>query len=357
MKQDIIRDRLEAVLSEPVRISETVLIYGAGNSSMLYAECFWKENLPITHYVDRSPEKIGTIFQGKPVISPEEMAAAHKSETVLICTGNAGTYRSIKRYLDEADMESLSVDTYVFRKNKDKVLAVYDLLCDEVSKATYANMIQARMGLAEVDLSLITGDSYFAVNTFSLFSAGEVYVDCGAYVGDTIEKYLFTKQGVFGKVFAFEPEPRNFAAMAYRTERLKQEWALSDDKITLVQAGIGEKSSMVYVSGEGNDAASLSASLSENASGTAVRICSIDDYFAEQRITFLKADIESYEEKMLLGAKNVIRRDRPKIALCIYHNASDMFTLPLMLAEMDCGYHFSVRQHYGDLTDTVLYAY
>lgn len=357
MEQDTIRERLASALSEPINVSETVLIYGAGNSSILYAACFEKEQLPITHFVDRNPAKIGTLFQGKPVISVEDMEAHHKETTILICTGNAATYHDIKAALDRLGMKSLSVDAYVFRKNCDKVLAVYDLLCDDISRATYANMILARMGLADVDLSLVCGESYFAVNAFTQFSPSEVFVDCGAYVGDTIEHYLFVKQGIFGKIYAFEPESRNFAAMQFRTERLKKEWALSEEKITLIHAGIGETTGTGYVTGEIKDTASLGAAISENGSGTPVGICTIDDYFRNQSITFLKADIESYEEKMLLGAGNVIQRDKPKIAVCIYHNASDMYRVPLLLAEMNSNYHFDVRQHYGNLTDTVFYAY
>lgn len=351
-----IRKQLEEALSKEINPDEEVLIYGAGDTAKINYECFKFENINIIGYVDNDPNKTGTLLNGKEVISVDEMVKSHKDKTILICTNNALIYPEIKNNLDSLGMSSLSAHTFVYVKNREKVLKVYDMLCDDISKATYANMIMARMG-EELDLSLVFENQYFAINEFAQFSASEVFVDCGAYVGDTVEQYLFKKQGVFGKIYAFEPDERNFAAMGYRMERLRKEWAISDERISLIHAGVGETTETLYVSGAAVGSASLGASISQTDTGSSVKIYSIDDYFKEQRISFLKADIESYEEKMLLGAKKVIRRDRPKIAICIYHSVCDMFRIPLLLSEIYSGYRFSVRQHYGNLTETVLYAY
>lgn len=352
-----VRNDLESALSKEISISDEVLIYGAGNTSRLYSECFANEDINIRYFVDRDPDKVGAFFDGKEIISAERMADQCRKNTVLICTGNAQTYRAVKKDLDSMGMDSMPVDTYVFTKNREKILAVYDMLCDDISKATYANMILARMGLAEIDLSLVCENQYFGINEFAQYSSSEIFVDCGAFVGDTMERYLFIKSGIFGKIFAFEPAAGNFAAMECRAERLKKEWAVSDEKIELICAGIGETSETGYVTREKNGSASLGAAISEAGTGPAVRVYSIDGYFKDQRISFLKADIESYEEKMLRGAKNVIKRDKPKIAVCIYHNAGDMYRIPLLVSELCSDYRLSVRQHYGNLTETVLYAY
>ena len=60
---------------------------------------------------------------------------------------------------------------------------------------------------------------------------------------------------------------------------------------------------------------------------------------------------------MLQGAEKIIRRDLPKMAICIYHNASDMYRILLWLAALDLGYKFSIRHHTPMNSDTVLYAY
>lgn len=357
MNTQEIRQLLQNILAEPFRLSEKVLIYGAGNTAKLYAGCFEKESIPICGYVDRDPQKIGTLFQGKPVISVEKLCENYKDNTVLVCSGNAATCSEILEMLHGMHITCATVDAYVFRKNCDSVLAVYDMLCDTRSKEIYANLLLARMGIVPIDLTLVSDNAYFGINEFTQLSSSEVFVDCGAYVGDTLEQYLFQKSGVFDRIFAFEPELHNFRAMQYRIERLQREWALADGKITPVHAGVGEVTGKAYLSGgESTTAASRDAIIQETGDN-AVTIYALDDYFHDQRITFLKADVESYEEKMLLGARHAITRDKPKIAVCIYHNASDMYRIPLLIASICGDYHFAVRQHYGNLTDTVLYTY
>ena len=86
-------------------------------------------------------------------------------------------------------------------------------------------------------------------------------------------------------------------------------------------------------------------------------VYALDDYFKDKSVTFIKADIESYELDMLIGAEKIIRRDRPKLAIAIYHNASDMYQILLWLHSLGMGYKFAVRHHTPDLYDTILYAY
>ena len=74
-------------------------------------------------------------------------------------------------------------------------------------------------------------------------------------------------------------------------------------------------------------------------------------------IEFLKADIESYELDMLFGAKNLIIKNRPKIAICIYHSPGDMFEIINYLHSLVPEYKFIIRHHSTCLQETVLYAF
>lgn len=74
-------------------------------------------------------------------------------------------------------------------------------------------------------------------------------------------------------------------------------------------------------------------------------------------MSFLKADIESYEYQMLLGAEKGIKKFRPLLAVCIYHNAVDFYSVILLIKKMVPEYHFAVRHHSENLDETVLYAW
>ena len=88
-----------------------------------------------------------------------------------------------------------------------------------------------------------------------------------------------------------------------------------------------------------------------------IQICSIDGYFANNSISFLKADIEGFENQMLYGAEYVIRRDQPKMAICLYHSPFDMYRIALKIKELCPSYKFAIRQHAYTINETVLYAY
>lgn len=237
-------------------------------------------------------------------------------------------------------------------------MRTFDMLNDDMSKETYVNIILARIGKEKLNFDLVRPNQYFDIREFQFRSNSECFVDCGAYVGDTIEQYLNEKDGVFEKIYAFEPCHRNCEALRKRLERINAEWALDEDRITVIEAGIGEKDTRMNMRNENNGTPSLGASFDGGkADGNGIDIYSIDSYFKDKKVSFIKADIESFERSMIKGAVSVIKRDRPKLAICIYHNATDMCKIALLLKEINPEYHFSVRQHYVEACETVLYAY
>ena len=48
----------------------------------------------------------------------------------------------------------------------------------------------------------------------------------------------------------------------------------------------------------------------------------LDTFFAEKEIDFIKADIEGFEEQMLRGGSNVFQSKIKKCLLCCYHRTS-----------------------------------
>jgi len=74
-----------------------------------------------------------------------------------------------------------------------------------------------------------------------------------------------------------------------------------------------------------------------------VKIETIDSLFSDQEITFLKADIEGFEFPMLLGAEQVIRNNRPKIALTVYHDGNDFTEMREFLRNIHQDYQFKTK--------------
>lgn len=241
---------------------------------------------------------------------------------------------------------------------------VHDMLEDEASRQTYTDVLSYRFKLQpKKEISEIYCDNqYFAVPEMLTFSENDVFVDCGAFVGDTVESYLNHCQGLFHKIIAFEPGPVQFKAMKERFQRLRREWAIPSENLECICAGVGSRSSHASLAEDEITHHIIGAHLvdmdSEKiADGNAVAIVALDEALKDQCVGFIKADIEGYEMDMLHGAEHLIRTQHPRMAICLYHKLMDYYEIPLYLHELVPEYHFKVRHHSMRLTETVLYAY
>ena len=67
----------------------------------------------------------------------------------------------------------------------------------------------------------------------------------------------------------------------------------------------------------------------------------------------IKMDVEGAEPDLLLGAKNTIRRYRPKLMISAYHQADHLFEIPELIRAMVPDYKLYVRNHsWANLTDS-----
>ena len=73
-------------------------------------------------------------------------------------------------------------------------------------------------------------------------------------------------------------------------------------------------------------------------------------------VTFIKMDIEGAEIDALRGAAEIVRQDKPVLALCVYHLQSDIWKIPLLMRELFHDYRFYLRCYEGDGWQTVAYA-
>ena len=68
-------------------------------------------------------------------------------------------------------------------------------------------------------------------------------------------------------------------------------------------------------------------------------------------------DVEGYEMEVLKGAKNILKKYNPIIAISIYHKKEHMFEIPEFLLEINDSYNFSITANNGTFIDMVLFAY
>lgn len=166
----------------------------------------------------------------------------------------------------------------------------------------------------------------------------EVIVDLGAYIGDTVIHYINT-YGLeqYRKFYCYEMTTSTFVTLQTNLRQYKN--------IDYRKKAVADKSGTLYIT-ENSDVSANS--ISEN--GTiAIPTVTIDEDITEP-VTLIKMDIEGAEQKALLGCKNHIIQDKPKLAISVYHNNEDLWKIARMVEDMCPGYRFYMRYHGGYLT-------
>ena len=68
-------------------------------------------------------------------------------------------------------------------------------------------------------------------------------------------------------------------------------------------------------------------------------------------------DIEGMELEALMGAENLIKKYKPKLAISVYHKTEDIIVIPEYILNLELGYHLYLRHYWNcNGTDTVLFA-
>ncbi len=176
---------------------------------------------------------------------------------------------------------------------------------------------------------------------------GDVFLDCGAFDGDTIRS-LVQRTSIFRRIEAIEADSRSFARLAKYVSTLKPEL---HNKIRLHHCAIGSHRGAVRFENTGKVDSKVS-DLGE----IVVDMVPIDVMFASKSVSMIKMDIEGGEYDALLGAARVIARDRPILAICVYHSQEDLWRLPLLMRSICPDYRMYLKSYRGDGIQTVAYA-
>lgn len=334
---------------------QKVFLFGGGLGGHLTVPLL-KTELDLVAVCDNDTRKQGTQIEGLPVISPGTLKQ-YKDPFVLV--SSCKYFWSIREELLSMDVPHCSVDAYVISQNWAAFQAVYDQLDDE-SRRVYAGILYCRLQSDSRKIAEYCCDNqYFALPQFRYGNVNGICVDCGAFTGDIVQKVVENSMGLFHKIYAFEPSTKAYHALQKRVAILQDIWALDNGQIVCEQKGVGVSSSRADFRTNAANLANMSISVTNDGQGD-VEIVALDDYAAQhnvEKVTFLKSDIEGFEWDMLHGAAGIIRRDRPNLAISIYHSIFDFYRIFHYLKELVPEYTFAVRHHWNSFDETVLYCY
>jgi FkbM family methyltransferase len=243
-------------------------------------------------------------------------------------------------------------NTDVIFSQSERVRAAYDLMADDSSRVAFVAQLRHRLFL---DFDVVRApqtpemksSEYFPDDIYHYLD-DEVLVDCGAFHGDTITRFIEKRGAKFSLIYGLEPDQKNFVALQVYVAGLD---AVTSSKVKPMPFGVGSQSGVVRFSGDGSVRSGSTAGGKE-----IIRIERLDDICRERAPTLIKMDIEGSEPDALEGARRLIEAHSPVLAICVYHASAHLWEIPLLAFKLNPEYRLFLRAHAEDCWDVTCYA-
>jgi FkbM family methyltransferase len=175
------------------------------------------------------------------------------------------------------------------------------------------------------------------------------WIDCGAYIGDTVEAVRNVCESGQVIFLNLEPDPENY-------KKLNSLTALQKINAINLKAGCGDKNRMAKMSKSTGLSSQISKDSNESDSSIDIPIFTLDEIAGSWLPTHIKMDIEGSEMEAIQGAKRIIQTYMPKLAIAVYHKPKDIYEIPKYISGLAPDYRFYLRTYGAHGYDTVLYA-
>jgi len=314
--------------------------------------------VPLAGIVDDS-SRPGERWQGIPLLPASELPA---DAVVINCATSIAPVSAQRRVLSVAERASvvslcqlqqvaadrLSPPWFVQDMNRDwdehkaEWHALRTVLADEESKNVLDDLVRFRRTGSYAHM----GEGYCVRLKEQYFDGscplapGDVFVDCGGFDGDTTEQFV-QRCPDYKRVWLFEPSAANM-------QKAKERLAGVRD-INFVSEGVSDKAGTLNF-----NAGAGSASAIAESGDISIAVTTLDQEIKEP-VSFVKMDLEGWELKALEGARQHIERDHPKLAIAVYHQASDFWKVPDFIFGIRKDYQVYLRHYTEGWSETVMY--
>ena len=232
----------------------SIVLFGAGNLGRRTLKGLRQVGIEPLAFADNNPKLWNKPIDGLMVSSPAEAAAkfGNRAACVITIWGAGSSHRMFQTQQQLNNLKCTRVVSFAplywkysqvflpyfcfdlphkFMQQADQIRAGFKLWADETSQRQYLAQLRLRFWL---DFDSLTGaaegEQYFPDDLFEC-SPDEVFVDCGAFDGDTLKVFLQRRQSFFKQIVALEPDPSNFQTLQEFISRLD---APIRDKITIM---------------------------------------------------------------------------------------------------------------------------
>lgn len=344
-----------------------VVLFGGGSTGKVISHILKGQNVEIKFFVDDDESKWGEKIDGTEIVSFDKF--------LEFCNTSSGIVPVVM-----ASIYGKAILNHIENIKQVQVFEMYSWYCEEVNHKSGISGIDAQDEIEKFKINtaslenkwadkesavvldglynyLVSKDinyisrictdkeQYFIPEVLLAINKPLSIIDAGAYEGELLHTIRKFNIGL-DKWYCFEADASNYKRLLQRKDKngtgLKQ---------VCVNKGLWDEEKRIYFLN--GDSASR---IVDYETGSSIETTTIDSFFHSVSVNFIKMDIEGAEYAALAGGINVIRRDRPVLAISIYHSIEDFYRIPMYLMENLTGYKYYVRHHSLIFCETVLYA-
>ncbi len=321
---------------------KTVVLYGMGNGADKILDVCAKKGITVSGVFASDGFVRQKLFHGMPVRSWSDTKALYGAKDLIVLlsfgTSREDVLENILRVASESELYAPDVPAFgdtlfdhaFFAAHQEELAAARALLSDAESLRIFDNVL----------LYKLTGKIGYLLDAESDMDAvwREIVcpdrigtaADLGAYNGDTVRELIEKSGGFVQKIFAMEPDARNYKKLAaYAEEETRCQ-------VIPVFAGAWSASTTLTFDKSGNRNASFGQNRSQVLSDRPIKTVAIpaeppDHVLGDARVDYVKYDVEGSEREALIGSREVLTQHAPTLLVSLYHRSEDLFALPLQI--------------------------
>lgn len=340
-----------------------IILFGAGvggvNTLSFIKKNLLEQEYNIKCFVDNNPRKWYTVLDGVEILPCESVFKDYNGELIIISCGEGDEIISqLKDYkiplerLYIPDVNTINENDPVYIRNHIKEYQyLYENLKDEKSRQVLETIVTYKITHNMDVISEIADSSasqYFDTEIIT-YKEDDIFLDCGAYIGDTVLQYLKNNKGIYESIICVEADPDNCDVIRKNI--------LGMIRGKLYEVACWNKQTSVLFDKIGSGSGTLNVRKNSNNEKVQVKADTIDNLLNGERVSFIKMDIEGAEYKALLGAVDTIQRWHPTLMISAYHRQDDLIKLPALIHSMNEEYEFYLRHYRAkSIQETILYA-
>jgi FkbM family methyltransferase len=345
-------------------LGESFVLFGAGRLGRIALGGLRHAGIEPMAFTDNNPQLWNTSIDRLQVLSPAEAVHQFGRRSAFVVT--VYTSGPVKKQLLDLGIEPVSFASlawaypgvflphgalglpHAIYEQADDVRGAISLWADEASRVEYVAQLKWRTLLdpSVLPAHLPLEQMYFPDDLVSM-SPAEVFVDCGAYDGDSVRAFLKRQEASFSRIMAIEPDPANYRRLQAYLSSLPADIG---SRVTAIPFAVGSCRQVASFDATGTLASAVGT-------GTlAVECAPLDELLEDWVPSYIKMDVEGAESEALRGCRRVIDNHLPVLAVCVYHQPEDLWKIPSFIQSMSGRYRLFLRRYLDECWELVCYA-